>query len=158
MAEMAFTVNGDEAVLRVDEDDTLVAVLRDRLGLTGTVVGCGWGHCGACSVLMNDELVTACTTPATEANGRRILTVEGLEDADGLHPLQDAFLRHRAVQCGYCTPGMMIAAVAALRTHGNALDEATAREAISHNVCRCTGYASIVAAMLDVAVTQRESS
>lgn len=156
MADIAFTVNGAPAQLHVEDDDTLVAVLRERLHLSGTVVGCGWGQCGACSVLMDDDLVTACTTPATDADGRRILTVEGLEDADGLHPLQEAFLRHGAVQCGYCTPGMLIAALAALRRHGNGLDEATAREAISHNLCRCTGYSTIVAAMLDVAATQRD--
>jgi carbon-monoxide dehydrogenase small subunit len=158
VAEVSFTVNGAPSVLRVEDGDTLVEVLRERLGLTGTVVGCGWGSCGACSVLIDDDPVTACTTPATDADGRRILTVEGLEDADGLHPLQEAFLRHRAIQCGFCTPGMLIAAVAALRRHGDQLDEPTAREAISHNICRCTGYASIITAMLDVAATHPHRS
>jgi aerobic carbon-monoxide dehydrogenase small subunit len=149
LSEVTFTVNGKERSLAVSPDELLVQVLRDRLDLTGTVVGCDSARCGSCTVLLNGSPVKSCTVPANQLDGDDIQTVEGLSDGDRLHPMQEAFLRHGAVQCGYCIPGMLMAAIGMLNANGPELDAAIIREGISGNICRCTGYASIVAAIAD---------
>lgn len=139
-------VNGRwrEAVTRPDR--LLLDLLREEFGLTGTKQGCGEGECGACTVLMNGQPVLACLIPAGKAAGASIVTIEGLTSEGGLHPLQQAFQDEGAVQCGYCTPGMVLTAKALLDTNP-APTEAQIRQAISGNLCRCTGYTKIVAAV-----------
>jgi len=109
---LTLTVNEQQVTLEVEADELLVDVLRDRLGLTGTKVGCNEGECGACTVIMDGEAVLSCLIPALRAQGRQVLTIEGLSDGDALHPIQQAFVEHGAVQCGFCTPGMLMSAVA----------------------------------------------
>ena len=142
-------VNGQAVRLDVDDGEILVTVLRDRLALTGTAVGCDTAQCGACAVLLNGSAVKSCTVLAGQVHGADVVTVEGLGTANDPHPMQLAFLRHAALQCGYCTPGMLIAAVELVNQHGPDPDDATIREGLSGNICRCTGYASIVAAIAD---------
>jgi aerobic-type carbon monoxide dehydrogenase small subunit (CoxS/CutS family) len=139
-------VNGDEYERAVPVHRTLVDFLRRDLGLTGTKIGCEGGDCGACSVLLDGRLVASCLVLAVEADGRRVRTVEGLADGEQLHPLQQAFVDAGAIQCGFCTPGMLIAAVALLDRN----EKPTApeiREALGGNLCRCTGYVRIVDAV-----------
>jgi len=144
---VTLTVNGREMSGRAEARLTLVDFLRDVLNLTGTHVGCEHGVCGACSVIMDGRPVRACLTYAVMADGAEIITVEGLEGADGaLSPLQDAFWENHALQCGYCTPGMLIAAHALLAENPDP-DEAEIRDAIGGNLCRCTGYQQIVEAV-----------
>lgn len=144
--------------MEVNLQDRLVDVIRENLGLTGTKEGCGAGECGACTVLMNGEPVNSCLVPALRAEGGTILTVEGLSkgmDAE-LHPLQKSFLEHGAVQCGYCTPGMLLSAKAFLdENKGKVVSRDMAKEGISGNLCRCTGYQKIVDAMLAYARENR---
>jgi carbon-monoxide dehydrogenase small subunit len=132
---------------------TLLDVLRDQLGLTGTKRGCEVGECGACTVLMNGLAVNACLVPAPHIDGREILTVEGLADGGSLLPLQEAFLDHDAVHCGFCTPGMLMSATALLESHPHPTEH-DIRLAISGNLCRCTGYMQIVEAIADTAKSQ----
>ena len=130
------------------EGESLLRVLRDELGLTGTKNACEQGECGSCTVVLDGELANACLVPAGQARDARVETVEGLAGADGaLHPLQDAFVRAGAVQCGFCTPGMLMAATDLLRRNPEP-SEHDVREALCGNLCRCTGYAKIVAAVL----------
>ena len=143
------TVNGEEVVMPVEPSAMLVEVLRDRLELTGTKVACGEGECGACTVLLDGEPVNSCLVPAVKAQGREVTTVEGLAAPGNLHPLQKAFVEHGAVQCGYCTPGMLMSAQALL-DRNPAPTEDEIRLAISGNLCRCTGYAKIVEAISSV--------
>jgi carbon-monoxide dehydrogenase small subunit len=146
---LMLTVNGEEVELFVEPHWTLLEVLRDELDLTGTKEGCGEGVCGACTVLVDGKPVRACLTLALEVSGREVITVEGLAGAEGLDPLQEAFVEHGAVQCGFCTPGMLMAAKALLLEEP-APDEERIRRAISGNICRCTGYTKIVEAIASI--------
>ena len=145
--EMQFTLNGEEVRVEVDPAWTLLHVLREVLELTGTKFGCGYGECGACTVIMDGQAVNSCLLPALEAEGRSVTTIEGLADADGqLHPLQKAFIEHGAVQCGFCTPGMIMSAKALLDETQNPTDDEI-KEGIAGNLCRCTGYVKIIEAV-----------
>ncbi|MBN1661815.1 MAG: (2Fe-2S)-binding protein [Anaerolineae bacterium] len=148
--QLTMTVNGNPVTLDVEADELLVDVLRDRLGLTGTKIGCSEGECGACTVIMDGQAVLSCLLPAIRAQGSQITTIEGLSDGEVLHPLQQAFVDHGAVQCGYCIPGFVLSAKALLdrNPHPNR-DEI--KEAIAGNLCRCTGYVKIIEAIEDVA-------
>jgi carbon-monoxide dehydrogenase small subunit len=139
-------LNGEEVTIQVKPDALLVDVLRGQLELTGTKEACGEGECGACTLLLDGEPVTSCLVPALKAQGREVLTVEGLGSGGELHPLQRAFVEHGAVQCGYCTPGMLMSAKALLdrNPHPN---EQEIKEAVSGNLCRCTGYVKIIEAI-----------
>ena len=136
--------------MELEPRELLVFVLRDRLGLTGTNVGCDTSACGACTVLLNGESVKSCTVLGVQAAGTEITTIEGLAADGELHPVQQAFHDHHALQCGYCTPGMVMAAVSLIE-HGEATDEAAVRIGLEGNLCRCTGYQNIVEAVLSAA-------
>ena len=140
-------VNGVWHELAVNPWERLVDVLRDRLRLTGTKVGCGEGECGACTVNMDGKAILSCLLLAAKADGKQILTIEGLQKGLELHPLQEAFVSEAAVQCGFCTPGMIMAANALLRIDPNP-SESVVRESIANNLCRCTGYDKPVKAVL----------
>jgi carbon-monoxide dehydrogenase small subunit len=142
-------VNGKPLELAVEANQTLVDLLRYDLGLTGTKKGCETGECGACTVLLNDKPVNACLVLAVQANGAEILTIEGLRPPQGLHPLQQAFVEKGAIQCGFCTPGMILSATSLLKLNPNPT-EAEIRTALSGNLCRCTGYQKIVEAIQSV--------
>ena len=139
-------VNGGRHAVDVDPSETLLDVLRDELGLTGTKYGCGEGRCGACMVLMGSHAVASCTIPAQSADGAKITTIEGLEHDGHLHPVQQAFLDEQAFQCAYCTPGMVMASVALLRTNPQPSAEEIAR-GLETNLCRCGTYPRIIAAV-----------
>jgi carbon-monoxide dehydrogenase small subunit len=147
---LTMTVNGRQVTVQVESDELLVDVLRDRLDLIGTKIGCNEGECGACTVIMDGQAVLSCLIPAMRAHGREVTTIEGLSDEDTLHPLQQAFVEHGAVQCGYCIPGFIMSAKALLdeNAHPNR-DEI--KEAIAGNLCRCTGYVKIIEAIESVA-------
>ncbi|OFE13706.1 ferredoxin [Pseudohongiella acticola] len=149
-------INGEATEFLCDASDTLLEVLRDTLQLTGTKEGCGSGDCGACSVMLNDRLVCSCLVLAVEAEQSRIETVEGLASGDVLHPLQQAFLDHAALQCGICTPGLLVAAKALLDRNPSPT-ETEVRFWIAGNLCRCTGYDKIVRAVLAAAETMRQA-
>jgi carbon-monoxide dehydrogenase small subunit len=140
------TINGDTVEYVCRPDESLLDVLRDRLGMTGSKEGCGTGDCGACSVTMDGQLVCSCLVLGAEAEGRKIGTVEGLADGSKLHPLQEKFLDHAALQCGICTPGFLVAAKALLDQNPNPT-ETEIRYALAGNLCRCTGYDKIVRAV-----------
>lgn len=144
------TVNGDLYDVFVKPNQTLVEVLRDDLELTGTKVGCGEGACGTCTVLVNGKPVRSCLTLAVEAQGKEIETIEGLASEGELHPVQKAFIERGAIQCGFCTPGMILTSKALLEENSNPTEEEV-RRAISGVVCRCTGYAKIVEAIMSAA-------
>ena len=137
--------------------DTLLQVLRDELGLTGTKEGCGSGDCGACSVLINDRLVCSCLVLGVEANGEVVETIEGIGNGDKLHVIQEKFLEHAALQCGICTPGLVISTKALLEENPNPTEE-EARYYLAGNLCRCTGYDKIIKAVMDAAKTMREDA
>lgn len=142
------TVNGEPRQADVEPRTLLVSFLRDALGLTGTNIGCDTSSCGACTVLVNGESVKSCTVLAAQVAGDEVTTIEGLAGPDGeLHPVQAAFMEHHALQCGYCTPGMVMASVSLIRENP-VLDEATVRLGLEGNLCRCTGYHNIVRAVL----------
>jgi carbon-monoxide dehydrogenase small subunit len=143
---LALTVNGEPRETLVEPYKTLLEVLREDLALTGTKHGCELGECGACAVLLDGELTLSCLVPAVECEGRRVTTVEGLRDGPALHPLQEAFADHGAAQCGYCTPGMLMAAKWLLDKNPGATREQIA-EALSGQLCRCTGYLQIFEAV-----------
>jgi carbon-monoxide dehydrogenase small subunit len=140
------TVNGASHELELEPRELLVYVLRERLGLTGTNVGCDTSSCGACTVLLGGESVKSCTILGVQADGAEITTIEGLSSNGELHPVQQAFHDHHALQCGYCTPGMVMAAVSLIE-HGEAGSEAEIRAGLEGNLCRCTGYHNIVRAV-----------
>ena len=140
------TVNGDVTEFVCQPDETLLDVLRNRLGLTGAKEGCGTGDCGACSVTIDGQLVCSCLVLGAEAEGSKVGTVEGLADGDTLHPLQQQFIEHAALQCGICTPGFLVAAKALLDDNANPSD-VEIRFALAGNLCRCTGYDKIVRAV-----------
>ena len=146
MRRVALTVNGERHELELEPRDLLVYVLRERLGFTGTSVGCETSSCGACTVLVNGESVKSCTMLGVQADGLDITTIEGLATNGKLHPVQQAFHDHHALQCGYCTPGMVMAAVSLIES-GKATDEAAIRVGLEGNLCRCTGYHNIVRAV-----------
>lgn len=150
--QLQMNLNGEDVEVEVEASATLAYVLREQLGLTGTKIGCEEGECGACTVLVDGQAINSCLYPAMKAAGRRILTVEGLAQKDKLHPLQRAFIEHGAVQCGYCTPGVLLSAVALLGQNPHP-SEAEIRRAISGNLCRCTGYIKIVRAIQEVSQT-----
>jgi aerobic carbon-monoxide dehydrogenase small subunit len=139
-------VNNEEYELAVEANRTLLDLLRYDLGLTGTKKGCDEGDCGACTVIMDGKAVSSCLVLAVQANGRKILTIEGVGTKDGLHPIQQAFVENGAIQCGFCTPGMILSAKALLDRNPHP-DEQEIRTAISGNLCRCTGYQKIVEAI-----------
>ncbi len=141
-------VNGKPVEVWVDPTWTLLRVIREELRLTGTKKGCGQGDCGACTVIMNGKAVNACLVLALQAEGKEIETVEGLGTEEKLHPLQASFIKNGAVQCGFCTPGMLMSAVALLRKSPHPNEEET-RRGISGNLCRCTGYVKIIKAIED---------
>jgi carbon-monoxide dehydrogenase small subunit len=145
--EIVLNVNGSPYPVEVKVNRTLLDVLRDDLGFTGTKEGCGTGDCGACSVLIDGKPMNACLVLAVEADGRDILTVEGLAQGEKLHPLQQAFVEEGAVQCGFCTPGMLISARGLLNENPHPT-ELEVRMALAGNLCRCTGYVRIVNAVL----------
>jgi carbon-monoxide dehydrogenase small subunit len=148
-------VNGDPVEYLCDPEETLLDVLRERLGLTGSKEGCGSGDCGACSVMLDGRLVCACLVLGGEVEGRRVDTIEGMADGDELHPLQRKFIEHAALQCGICTPGLLIAARALLEKNP-APTETETRYWLAGNLCRCTGYDKIIRAVLDAAAEMRE--
>jgi carbon-monoxide dehydrogenase small subunit len=147
---VGLTVNGTEHQLEVEPRLLLVHALRDRLGLTGTHVGCDTSNCGACTVHLDGAAVKSCTVLAVQADGAEITTIEGLGSEDNLHPLQEAFWNDHGLQCGYCTPGMIMAAAGLLAENPNPT-EPEVRRALEGNLCRCTGYHNIVKAVLDAA-------
>ena len=149
------TINGDAVEYICDAEETLLDVLRDRLGLTGAKEGCGTGDCGACSVTIDGRLVCSCLVLGAEAEGSEIRTVEGLANGDKLHPLQKKFLEHAALQCGICTPGFLVAAKALLDKNSNPT-ETEIRFGLAGNLCRCTGYDKIVRAVQDAAAEMRK--
>ena len=150
------TVNGDAVEFLCEADDTLLDVLRDELHLTGSKEGCGSGDCGACSVMLDGRLVCACLVLGAELEGRAVETIENMADAEVLHPLQRKFLEHAALQCGVCTPGILVAAKALLDKHPDP-SETEVRYWLAGNLCRCTGYDKIVRAVLDAAGEMRGS-
>ena len=152
-----FILNGQTIRRLVSPNDLLINLLRDELYLTGTKYGCGIGECGACTVFLNDEPVLSCLTLAASVNGKKITTIEGLAQGNQLHPMQIAFLKNAAVQCGFCTPGMILTAIALLRENPNPT-EAEIKEYMWGNICRCTGYVQIVKAIKDCAKAQNENA
>ena len=145
--EMTFRLNGEVVNIEVESSWTLLYLVREVLELTGTKLGCGYGECGACTVIMDGQAVNACLVPVLEAEGRNVTTIEGLVQPDGqLHPLQRTFIDHGAVQCGFCTPGMIMSAKALLDENQSPTDEEV-KESIAGNLCRCTGYVKIIEAV-----------
>ena len=155
MTEITLTVNGSAHRVDVPSNALLVDVLRDSLGLTGTHVGCDTSQCGACTVHLDGRPIKSCTILAVQATGGAITTIEGLAQGNELHPMQAAFRKHHGLQCGFCTPGMIMTAVA-LADGNSELDEASVRHGLEGNLCRCTGYQNIVAAVLDGARTMAQ--
>ncbi|MEX0619204.1 MAG: (2Fe-2S)-binding protein [Pseudohongiellaceae bacterium] len=149
------TINGDSMEFLCDAGDTLLDVLRNQLQLTGSKEGCGSGDCGACSVILDDRLVCACLVLAVETNGRQVDTIEGMARGDKLHPLQQRFLERGALQCGICTPGILVAAKSLLERNPDP-SESEVRYWLAGNLCRCTGYDKIVRAVLEVASESKE--
>jgi aerobic carbon-monoxide dehydrogenase small subunit len=148
------TINGDAAEFVCQPDEPLLDVLRNRLGLTGSKEGCGTGDCGACSVIVDGRLVCACLVLGAEMNGKTLETIEGMADGAKLHPLQQAFIDHAALQCGVCTPGFLIAAKALLKKNPSPTEEEI-RYGLAGNLCRCTGYDKIVRAVQHAAKEMR---
>ena len=144
MASVSMTVNGKAVSGEVDPRTLLVQYLREQLRLTGTHVGCDTSQCGACVVHLDGEAVKACTVLALQCDGAHVLTIEGLANGSELHPMQAAFREHHGLQCGFCTPGMIMTAVDMVQRLGNDLDDGTIREELEGNLCRCTGYHNIV--------------
>ena len=151
---LSIGVNGEDLEVAVDTRDTLLDLVRDRIGLTGTKEGCGNGNCGACTVLMDGEPVNACIVLALEAEGRQVLTIEGLAQGSELHPVQQALIDLGGTQCGFCTPGVVLSAKALL-DRVEQPTEGEIRQALAGNLCRCTGYDKIVEAVAAAAVIAR---
>ena len=147
MVNVSMTVNGKAVCASVDTRTLLVQFLRDNLRLTGTHIGCDTSQCGACIVHVDGLAVKACTTLAVQCDGAHVTTIEGLANGETLHPMQAAFREHHGLQCGFCTPGMIMSAVDIVNRKGFALDEHTIREELEGNICRCTGYHNIVLAI-----------
>ena len=149
------TINGDEVDFLCESDQTLLSVLRDELVMTGTKEGCGTGDCGACSVTVDGRLMCSCLVLGVEVEGKRVETIEGMADGEELHPLQQKFLEHAALQCGICTPGLLVASRALLERNPDPT-ETEIRYWLAGNLCRCTGYHKIVEAVADAAREMRE--
>ena len=147
-------INGRDQELQLEPRVSLLDALRERLGMTGTKKGCDHGQCGACTVLIDDRRVLSCLTLAVQADGKRVTTIEGLADGERLHPMQQAFLDHDALQCGYCTPGQIMSAISCV-AEGHAESRDQIREYMSGNLCRCGAYEGIVAAIEDAALKMR---
>ncbi len=149
MPQVMLTVNGKATTTEVEGRTLLVELLRQKLGLTGTHVGCDTSQCGACVVHVDGESVKSCTMLALQAEGTHVVTIEGLAAADGtLHPMQEMFREHHALQCGFCTPGMVMSAIDIVQSHPDGLTETQVREDLQGNLCRCTGYHNIVKAIM----------
>lgn len=146
--DVSFRLNGQAVTVQVEADESLSWVLRERLGLIGTKIGCATGDCGACTVLFEGQPICSCLLLAVKADGREVVTIEGLGSPERLHSVQKAFIEHGALQCGFCGPGMIVSAAALLARTPHPT-ERDVREAIAGNLCRCTGYAKIVRAILD---------
>ena len=153
---VTFEVNGEPREALADTRETLLEVLRDRLGLTGTKEGCSNGNCGSCTVLVDDEPVCACLVFGAEVEGAKVVTIEGVATANTLHPVQAALIKYGGTQCGFCTPGIVLSAVALLQRNPLPSDH-DIRHAIAGNICRCTGYGKIVEAIKAAAVDLRET-
>jgi carbon-monoxide dehydrogenase small subunit len=151
------TINGEPTEFLCDASQTMLDVLRDNLGLTGSKEGCGSGDCGACSVMLDDRLICSCLMLAVEAEGKKIETIEGMAHGDQLHPLQQKFVEFAALQCGICTPGFLVASKALLAKNPNPT-ETEVRFWLAGNLCRCTGYDKIVRAVMEVAADMRETA
>ena len=157
MSTVKLTVNGKAVSAEVEDRTLLVHLLREHLNLTGTHVGCDTSQCGACVVHIDGRAVKSCTTLVGQANGANVVTIEGISKGDELHPMQAAFRDNHGLQCGYCTPGMIMTAVDLVRRKGNDLDDRTIREELEGNICRCTGYHNIVKAIAAGARAMRGS-
>jgi carbon-monoxide dehydrogenase small subunit len=151
VSSIKLTVNGKPVSAEVEDRTLLVHLLRDHLGLTGTHIGCDTSQCGACTVHVDGRSVKSCTVLVGQANGTSITTIEGIAKGDELHPMQAAFRDNHGLQCGYCTPGMIMASIDIVNRHGPGLDEVTLRQELEGNICRCTGYHNIVKSVLDAA-------
>src|SRR4051812_2057162 len=151
VSTIKLTVNGKSVSAEVEDRTLLVHLLRENLGLTGTHVGCDTSQCGACVVHIDGRAVKSCTTLVGQANGANVTTIEGIAKGDELHPMQAAFRDNHGLQCGYCTPGMIMSAIDIVNRHGGNLDEDTVRHELEGNICRCTGYHNIVKSVLDAA-------
>ena len=155
---VAMTVNGKSVSGKVEARTLLVQFLREHLGMTGTHVGCDTSQCGACVVMLDGKSVKPCTMLAVQAEGSKVITIEGLaESADKLHPMQEAFRENHALQCGFCTPGMVMSAIDMVKRYDYQLDEATVRRELEGNLCRCTGYHNIVKAILAAAPAMKSA-
>jgi carbon-monoxide dehydrogenase small subunit len=152
MTNVSVVVNGERREADVEPRTLLVYFLRETLGLTGTSVGCDTSSCGSCTVHLDGESVKSCTLLAVQADGREVTTIEAMAEGDQMHPLQDAFHRNHGLQCGFCTPGMIMAAASYLKENPSPTEE-DVREALEGNLCRCTGYQNIVKSILDAAGT-----
>ena len=153
--KIRFTINREVKEIEVEPNKTLLKMLREDLDLIGAKEGCGAGECGACTVLVDNKPVNSCLMLAVEADGKKIITIEGLSDGINLDPLQKSFIKHNALQCGYCTPGMIISARALLDRNNNPSEE-DIKEALAGNLCRCTGYQRVIDAVLDAAAGKGE--
>lgn len=153
---LKIVLNGDPVEVSIQPSALLLDVLRDQLGLTGAKQACGEGECGACTVLLDGKAVNSCITPAMKAMNKEVLTIEGLDDGGKLHPIQQAFIDHGAIQCGFCTPGMVLATKALLDQNPNP-SEVEVKIGLSGNLCRCTGYIKIIEAVLAVAKKMHDS-
>lgn len=151
MSDVKMVVNGRTITGNVEDRTLLVHFLRENLGMTGTHVGCDTSQCGACVVHLDGKAVKSCSILAVQASGSEVVTIEGLADGAELHPVQAAFREHHGLQCGFCTPGMIMAATDMINRHPEGLDEKTVRAELEGNICRCTGYHNIVEAVLAVA-------
>ncbi len=153
MPTVSMTVNGKSVSGEVEARTLLVEFLRSNLGLTGTHVGCDTSQCGACVIHLNGTAVKSCTTLALQAEGAEVTTIEGVASNGDLHPMQEAFRENHGLQCGFCTPGMIMAGIDMVNRHGGSLDEATIRQELEGNLCRCTGYHNIVKSIAAAAKT-----
>ena len=151
MPQVTLTVNGTPHTVEVEGRTLLVELLREKLALTGTHIGCDTSQCGACVVHIDGRAVKSCTVLVGQANGANVTTIEGISKGDELHPMQAAFRDNHGLQCGYCTPGMIMSAIDIVHRHSGNLDEETVRHELEGNICRCTGYHNIVKSVLDAA-------
>lgn len=158
MATISMTVNGRSVSGQCEDRTLLVQFIREDQGLTGTHVGCDTSQCGACVVHVDGKAVKSCTMLAAQANGSEVVTIEGLASGGELHPVQAAFREHHGLQCGFCTPGMIMSATDMINRYGTKLDEKTVRAELEGNICRCTGYHNIVKAVLDAASKMGDSA